>query len=157
MNEALGLRKDTIRELLTAIEPVGGLPDYVVWVFTTTKAGEAKLFDDDQTGDAAPLLSRCVEVSLVCDDAAKTAFAQRAREIAVREGIDGLPGSVYSRAVEGSGGNMRRVLQRIESGAFKADALSGLERELDMVASTKGTVAEQRRKELTAAIAAASK
>lgn len=155
VNEAHGLRKDTIRELLTAIEPAGGLPDHVVWIFTTTKQGEARLFEDDATGDAAPLLSRCVEVSLVCDQDTLKAFAARAREIAVKEGIDGLPPSVYLRAVNESAGNMRRVLQRVESGAFRADAVAGLERELASYASTKGENAERRRVELTAAIKAA--
>jgi hypothetical protein len=48
------------------------------------------------------------------------------------EGIDGLPTSVYRQAVAASQGNMRRVLQRIESGIFKADALAALEREFEM-------------------------
>jgi replication-associated recombination protein RarA len=157
VNEAHGLRRDTIRELLTAIEPAGGLPGHIVWVFTTTRAGEARLFEDDETGDAAPLLSRCIEVQLTYDDAARRAYAERAQAIARREGIDGLPLSVYLNAVDGSKGNMRRVLQRIESGAFKADAVAELERELAGWASTKGDTAAKRRAELTAAIAAATR
>ena len=155
VNEAHGMRKDTMRELLTAIEPQGGLPEHIVWVFTTTKQGEAALFDNDVGGDAAPLLSRCVEVQLQYDGAARQAYAERARSIAVKEGIDGLPLNVYLNAVDSSKGNMRRVLQRIESGAFKADAVAELERELAMVASTKGEHGARRRAELTAAISAA--
>lgn len=154
VNEAHGLRRDTIRELLTAIEPAGGLPDHVVWIFTTTKAGEAKLFDDDLTGDAAPLLSRCIEVSLVYDDATRRAFAERAQAVAKAEGIDGLPIAVYADAVSASGGNMRRVLGRIESGAVKQDAKAVIERELAMVKATKGEYAEKRRAELQVALAA---
>jgi replication-associated recombination protein RarA len=157
VNEAHGLRRDTLRELLTAIEPAGGLPSHVVWVFTTTKAGEAKLFDDDQTGDAAPLLSRCVEVTLASDAAARQAFARRAQQVAQREGIDGLPWSVYANALDASKGNLRRVLQRIESGAFKADALAEMEREYEMVRCTKGEHGERRRAELAAAMAAAKR
>jgi replication-associated recombination protein RarA len=157
VNEAHGLRRDTIRELLTAIEPAGGLPSHIVWVFTTTKAGEAKLFDDDATGDAAPLLSRCVEVTLAMDDASRWAFAQRAQAVARREGIDGLPLSVYRGAVDTSNGNMRRVLQRIESGAFKADAVAMLEREYEMCRTCKGDKWDQKRAELQAAIAAAKR
>ena len=88
VNEAHGLRRDTIRQLLVALERV---PDYACWVFTTTKAGEAKLFDDDVAGDAAPLLSRCIEVAWRTAPTTWSAFAARAREIARREGIDGLP------------------------------------------------------------------
>lgn len=152
VNEAHSLRKDTIRLLLVLLER---LPEHVLWVFTTTKAGEARLFDDDVSGDAAPLLSRCVEIPLVYDDATQAAFAKRAREIAVKEGIDGLPLSVYSIAVAASSGNFRRVLQRIESGSFRDDAVAALERELAMLKSTKGEHAERRRAELQATIATA--
>jgi DNA polymerase-3 subunit gamma/tau len=154
INEVHGLRKDTIRLLLVLLER---LPEHVCWIFTTTKAGEQRLFEDDLSGDAAPLLSRCVEVSLVYDDATNRAFAERARAIAQREGIDGLPLSVYVNAVSASAGNFRRVLQRIESGTFRDDALAALEREYAMVKSTKGEHAEKRRAELQAAIAAAKK
>lgn len=147
VNEAHGLRKDTIRQLLVVLER---LPSYVTWIFTTTKSGELKLFDDDTGGDAAPLLSRCIELSLVRDDAA---FARRAREIAQAEGVDGLPLSVYESVVAASKGNFRRVLQRIEAGSFKADALAALERDYAMVASTKGERAEAQRQQLTAAMA----
>jgi len=153
VNEAHGLRRDTIRELLTAIEPVGGLPDHIVWVFTTTKAGEAKLFDCDDSGDAAPLLSRCIEVSLVFDDAARAAYAQRAAQVAASEGIDGLPMAVYLDTVSSSGGNMRRVLGRLESGAFRQDARALIERELGMLSATKGDNAAKRRESLQAALA----
>jgi DNA polymerase III subunit gamma/tau len=151
VNEAHGLRKDAIRQLLVALER---LPEYVIWVFTTTKSGEEKLFDDDVAGDAAPLLSRCIEVLLTADT---RAFAERARAVAIAEGVDGLPLSVYESAVAAGGGNLRRVLQRIESGAFAADAraqmaeqLKDLEREYEMVRATKGDVAAQRRRSLVA-------
>ncbi|HEX3315323.1 MAG TPA: hypothetical protein VHR72_10555, partial [Gemmataceae bacterium] len=85
-------------------------------------------------------------------DETQDAFAARAREIARQEGIDGLPTSVYRQAVAASQGNMRRVLQRIESGSFKADALVALEREFEMCRSTKGEHGERRRAELTAAM-----
>lgn len=160
VNEAHSLRKDTIRLLLVVLER---LPEHVAWVFTTTKAGEARLFEDDETGDAAPLLSRCIEVTLANDDGTRQAFAQRAQEIAQAEGIDGLPLTVYEDAVRASGGNMRRVLGRIESGAFAADAeaqdaqrkrVAGLQAELGMIRATKGERADKRRAELTKEIAA---
>jgi hypothetical protein len=133
------------------------LPGHIVWCLTTTKAGEAKLFDDDASGAAAPLLSRCVEVSLVYDDAAGWALAQRAQAVARREGIDGLPLSVYHNVVAHSNGNMRRVLQRIESGAFKADAVAQLEREYEMCRTCKGPQWDAKRAELQAALAAAKR
>lgn len=145
VNEAHGLRKDTIRLLLVILER---LPDHVAFVFTTTKAGEARLFEDDESGDASPLLSRCVEITLRYDGTTEKAFAARAKSIAMKEGIDGLPTSVYERAFAASAGNFRRVLQRIESGAFREDARAALEKELSMLKSTKGALAEARRAEL---------
>lgn len=150
VNEAHGLRKDTIRLLLVFLER---LPEHVVWVFTTTKAGQASLFENDPSGDASPLVSRCVEVVLENGEATRNAMAARARAIAGKEGMDGLPESVYRRAIEATSGNMRQLLQRVESGAFRADARVALERELDMVASTKGEYAQRQRETLKAALA----
>jgi DNA polymerase-3 subunit gamma/tau len=155
VNECHSMRRDTITELLTALEPLGGLPNHVCWIFTTTTTGEKFLFDRNETGDAAPLLSRCHVIQFHSDERASAAFARRAKEIAMAEGIDGLPLSVYANAVSASGGNMRRVLQRIESGAFKVDAVQAMEREYAMIKTTKGPDAERRRAELQAAIASA--
>src|SRR5262249_47217699 len=146
---------DTIRQLLVALER---LPEYVGWIFTTTKTGQAGLFEDDDAGDAAPLLSRCTEVTLATDT---RAFAERAKWVAMQEGIDGLPLSVYESAVAAGNGNLRRVLQRIESGAFRADAgaqiaeqLKELERDYEMIRATKGEAAAKRRGAIDAAKAA---
>jgi len=127
-------------------------------VFTTTKQGEQRMFDDDVSGAASPLLSRCIEVTLAADT---RAFAERAKKIAVAEGIDGLPISIYEAAIVGSQGNLRRLLQRIESGAFRNDAVAtmaeqvkAIEPDLDMIRSTKGEAAAQRRALLEASKAA---
>jgi replication-associated recombination protein RarA len=152
VNEAHGLRRDTIRLLLVLLER---LPEHVVWVFTTTKAGEASLFEDDTSGDASPLLSRCTEITLANGPATALAFAQRAKAVAMAEGMDGLPIGVYTRAVQASQCNMRRLLQRVESGEFRRDAVTQLESELESVQATKGEYGERRRKELQAAIQAA--
>ena len=151
VNEAHGLRKDTIRLLLVLLER---LPAHVTVIFTTTKAGQESLFENDATGDASPLLSRCTEIVLENGPATIAAMATRAKTIAQSEGIDGLPDRVYHEAATRCRGNMRSLLQRIESGAFKQDALEGLQRELDMIASTKGERATERRAELQKAIAA---
>lgn len=151
VNEAHGLRKDTIRLLLVFLER---LPAHCCFIFTTTKAGQESLFEDDVSGDASPLLSRCTEVTLDAGDSTQRAFAARAREIAQREGIDGLPEIVYRNAVAKAKCNMRALLQRVESGAFRSDAREVIERELSLVKSTKGEQADRRRAELTAALAA---
>jgi len=153
VNEAHGLRRDTIRLLLVLLER---LPRHVVIIFTTTKEGQASLFDDDATGDASPLLSRCTEIVLAHDAKAQAAFAARAQEIATAEGIDGVPATVYQAAALKARGNMRALLQRIESGAFVDDAREALETELAALKVAVTPAAQARRKELQAAIAALS-
>ena len=59
MNEAHGLRKDVIRQMLVTLERI---PSHVVWIFTTTTEGQEGLFEDYD--DAAPLLSRCLPLPL---------------------------------------------------------------------------------------------
>ena len=110
VNEAHGLNKAAVRQLLTTLERI---PTHVVWVFTTTIEGERALFDGIE--DSHPLLSRCIELPLARRDLAK-AFARRAKDIAQREGLDGAPLDKYVRLMQSCRNNMRAALQRIEAG-----------------------------------------
>lgn len=114
VNEAHGLRTDTIRQLLVLLER---LPSHVCIVFTTTRDGQDSLFDDE--ADAHPLLSRCIELALTTQGLAKP-FAARAREIAQAEGLDGRPPADYVRLCAKHHNNLRAVLQEIQAGAMKA-------------------------------------
>ncbi len=115
VNEAHGLRRDAIRQLLVMLER---LPAHVLFLFTTTLDGLETLFEGQI--DAHPLLSRCVRVALTNQGLAP-AFARRAREIADREGLNGKPESAYLRLIQRSKNNLRTALGEIEAGEMLDD------------------------------------
>lgn len=112
VNEAHGLRADVIRALLVDLEQI---PGHVVWVFTTTKLGQASLFEAQI--DASPLLSRCTQIALTNQGLVR-AFAPRLREIAQAEGVDGAPIEAYEKLIKSCGNNLREAIQEVDGGAL---------------------------------------
>ena len=112
VNEAHGLRSDTIKKLLVVLERI---PSHCVWIFTTTKEGEKDLFGDSI--DTMPLISRCIRLSLTSRNLCQ-AFAVRAHGIATIEGRNGSDVKKYERFLKDNGNNMRALLQAVQRGAF---------------------------------------
>ena len=112
INESHGLRKASIRRLLGLLERI---PEYVVFIFTTTKQGESKLFEDNI--DSNPLLSRCIKIELTNQRLAKV-FAEHCRQIAAKENLNGKPIESYIKLAQKCKNNCRMMLQEIESGVM---------------------------------------
>lgn len=113
VNEAHGLRKDVIRQLLIMLEDI---PGHVAWIFTTTGDGAKQLLFDGI--DGGPLMSRCVPFTL---DAVKYApeFAKRAQEIAQVECLEsGQAFEGFQRFAVRLGCNFRAMLSALEAGEF---------------------------------------
>lgn len=111
VNECHGLRDNVVSRLNTVFEAKNNCFMNATWIFTTTKKGQRRLFD--KAFDAHPFLSRCVCIELDNGEETLLAFANRVREIAVKEGLDGKPlENYYALAVECEA-NFRQMLQRV--------------------------------------------
>jgi DNA polymerase III delta prime subunit len=112
VNEAQAMTSKAIQAWLTALDPV---PPHTIVIFTTTE-DSADLFGQFD----GPFRSRCKSIPFTNQGLA-LAFANRAREIADRENLNGKPEAAYRRLVQRCHNNMRAVLQEIESGAMMDD------------------------------------
>jgi len=111
INEAHGLRQDSIRKLLVVLERI---PAHVTWIMTTTDAGNGKLFKDI---DAHPLLSRCIKFDLKVEDYAD-AMVLRAMAIAEQEGLGGASKEEFVELAAACRFNFRDILTEIEKGVM---------------------------------------
>jgi hypothetical protein len=113
VNEAHGLSSKVVSRLQTVLE-LPAVQRNSTWIFTTTLLGQQRLFEDML--DCAPLLSRAIEIVFSGGRDTIVEMAVRAKEIAEHENLDDKPIAAYVELIVQEACNMRKVLQRIESG-----------------------------------------
>ena len=118
IDEAHLLRGPILGELNTLLEAPHVLRNSF-WMFSTTVAGQKKLFDDDEI-ERVPFSSRTKAFPLESDEKVVLSFALRARKIAQAESMDGRPLEDYVSLVRRHNCSMREVLQAIEMGEMQA-------------------------------------
>lgn len=112
INESHNLSARVVSELQTVLEEPH-VQNTSLWVFTTTTAGQQRLFDTKF--DAQPFLSRAMMFELSMHGH-ELDFAQRVMEIAQAEQLDGRPLCEYVELIRRCNGNMRKALNAVESG-----------------------------------------
>ena len=110
INEAHGLRKDTMRKLLGFIED---LREYTTVIFTTTIEGQTDLFEEHY--DASPLLSRCKLVPMAYQGIAKP-FSVHLQRIASEYSGKEVTAAACLKLINTYKGNLRAAIGDIEAG-----------------------------------------
>jgi DNA polymerase III delta prime subunit len=118
INEAHGLRQDTVRVLKTYLE--GGLAEHAILIFTTTDKEEQQWLLEGAKENPVPFLDRCYRVPLRLTDDVRNAFAAAAKRIAEAEGLNGQPDHVYLNVLTRiCHDSMRALVQYIADGRMQ--------------------------------------
>lgn len=112
INDAHNLRAKVCELLLTVLEEI---PAHVVVIFTTTTEESKGLFEGYDNSPA--FMSRCLQFKLARKGLCEP-FAERARTIAQKEGLDGRPIEAYQRLAKDNANNLRDMLKAIQKGVM---------------------------------------
>src|SRR5262245_51573981 len=99
VDEAHAVSQGAIDALLPFLE---ALPRHFAIIFTTTRSVDRNLFGED----CGPFASRCFQIRLTNQGLARP-FAERAKRIAEREGLDGRPIEEYVKLARECKNNLR--------------------------------------------------
>ena len=113
INEAHAMTHKAVQAWLTLLER---LPARWMVIFTTTDDPATDLFGSY----TSPLLARCKVLKFTNQNLAQR-MADRAYEIAEREGLNGQPKARYLRLLQECKNSMREALQRIDAGEMAGD------------------------------------
>lgn len=115
VNEAHGLTPSVCRKLLTALE--GRFP-LALFIFTTTGDGLETVYE--KLPDARPFIGRMNHVPMAQRGIADV-IAEKAKQVAMAEGLDGKPLEAYKRLANDCRQSWREVYSRIESGVMASE------------------------------------
>jgi hypothetical protein len=119
INESHKLSSKTVTRLNTMLEPRGGIPAHVVFVFTTTIEGDALLIEG--CDDAKPLITRCTRLPLAIrgNNRARAEAAKRNMESV---GMDGHDPVWYENQFKAGRGSWRFVYDAAKRAALGSEA-----------------------------------
>lgn len=112
VNEIHALSGESVRQFLTTLERI---PSHVLWVFTTTRVGEAELLDG--CTDASAFRARCLTIALSQRPGAEL-IAAMVRSNMASVGMDGHDLGWYVEAVKRLRNNVRATYAECEAVAL---------------------------------------
>lgn len=114
INEAHNLSSKCVSRLQTVLESEA--MRHSTWIFTTTDAGQMRLFDGKF--DSFPFMSRCTQLYLELTPETKEEFAKYLRNVAVEMELGPDDSELYCRMIEDFDGNLRMCMNQLGAGVL---------------------------------------
>jgi replication-associated recombination protein RarA len=114
INEAHNMHTKCVSRLQTVLE--SDAMRFSTWIFTTTDAGQLRLFDGKF--DTFPFLSRCVQIHLELDAETKSDFIDYVHSVAAKMELGPDHRSAYAELLDMCSFNLRMALNQLASGAL---------------------------------------